>query len=138
MLNYIKAELWKVLHRRGVYVLLALLLLCTALFFMLYSYGGFSSLAKGISVTMVVGMLAAPLLVQLVDGGTADTLKNELSFGSLLYTSLKNVVNWRYLTKGGVALQSKKKTILAVAALVAVSYTHLDVYKRQVPRYGRR
>ena len=81
MLNYIKAELWKVLHRRGVYVLLALLLLCTALFFMLYSYGGFSSLAKGISVTMVVGMLAAPLLVQLVDGGTADTLKNELSFG---------------------------------------------------------
>lgn len=47
MLNYIKAELWKVLHRRGVYVLLALLLLCTALFFMLYSYGGFSSLAKG-------------------------------------------------------------------------------------------
>ena len=26
MLNYIKAELWKVLHRRGVYVLLALLL----------------------------------------------------------------------------------------------------------------
>lgn len=41
MLNYIKAELWKVLHRRGVYVLLALLLLCTALFFMLYSYGGF-------------------------------------------------------------------------------------------------
>ena len=49
MLNYIKAELWKVLHRRGVYVLLALLLLCTALFFMLYSYGGFSSLAKGIS-----------------------------------------------------------------------------------------
>ena len=81
MLNYIKAELWKVLHRRGVYVLLALLLLCTALFFMRYSYGGFSSLAKGISVTMVVGMLAAPLLVQLVDGGTADTLKNELSFG---------------------------------------------------------
>ena len=81
MLNYIKAELGKVLHRRGVYVLLALLLLCTALFFMLYSYGGFSSLAKGISVTMVVGMLAAPLLVQLVDGGTADTLKNELSFG---------------------------------------------------------
>lgn len=81
MLNYIKAELWKVLHRRGVYVLLALLLLCTALFFMLYCYGGFSSLAKGISVTMVVGMLAAPLLVQLVDGGTADTLKNELSFG---------------------------------------------------------
>ena len=81
MLNYIKAELWKVLHRRGVYVLLALLLLCTALFFMLYSYGGFSSLAKGISVTMVVGMLAAPLLVQLVDGSTADTLKNELSFG---------------------------------------------------------
>ena len=79
--TYIKAELWKVLHRRGVYVLLALLLLCTALFFMLYSYGGFSSLAKGISVTMVVGMLAAPLLVQLVDGGTADTLKNELSFG---------------------------------------------------------
>ena len=27
MLNYIKAELWKVLHRRGVYVLLALSLI---------------------------------------------------------------------------------------------------------------
>ena len=39
------------------------------------------TMALTISVTMVVGMLAALLLVQLVDGGTADTLKNELSFG---------------------------------------------------------
>ena len=81
MLNYIKAELWKVSRRRGLYVLLALLAACAALFTALYSQQNFAYLAQAVSATMVVGFLAAPLLVQLVDGGGADTLKNELSFG---------------------------------------------------------
>ena len=81
MLNYIKAELWKVSRRRGFYVLLALLAACAALFTALYSQQDFAYLAQAVSTTMVVGFLTAPLLVQLVDGGGADTLKNELSFG---------------------------------------------------------
>ena len=32
MLNYIKAELWKVSRRQVFYILLALLVLCTAVF----------------------------------------------------------------------------------------------------------
>ena len=81
MLNYIKAELWKVSRRQVFYILLALLVLCTAVFTGTSSLKGFPYLAQAVSATMVVGFLAAPLLVQLVDGGGADTLKNELSFG---------------------------------------------------------
>ena len=81
MLNYIKAELWKVSRRQVFYILLALLVLCTAVFTGTSSLKGFPSLAAAVSNTMITGFLAAPLLVQLVDGGGADTLKNELSFG---------------------------------------------------------
>ena len=81
MLNYIKAELWKVSRRQVFYILLALLVLCTAVFTGTSSLQGFPSLAAAVSNTMITGFLAAPLLVQLVDGGGADTLKNELSFG---------------------------------------------------------
>ena len=80
MLNYIRAELWKVSRRPVFYVLLALLAACAALFTVLYS-STFAYLAEAVSTTMVTGFLAAPLLVQLVDGGGPDTLKNELSFG---------------------------------------------------------
>lgn len=81
MLNYIKAELWKVSRRRSACAMAVCLLLCTALFFWIYASGGFRSLATGISSTMLLGMLLAPPLVQLVDSQTADTLKNELGFG---------------------------------------------------------
>ena len=81
VLNYIKAELWKVSRRQVFYILLALLVLCTAVFTGTSSLKGFPSLAAAVSNTMITGFLAAPLLVQLVDGGGADTLKNELSFG---------------------------------------------------------
>ena len=81
MLNYIKAELWKVSRRQVFYILLALLVLCTAVFTGTSSLNGFPSLAAAVSNTMITGFLAAPLLVQLVDGGGPDTLKNELSFG---------------------------------------------------------
>ena len=81
VLNYIKAELWKVSRRQVFYILLALLVLCTAVFTGTSSQKGFPSLAAAVSNTMITGFLAAPLLVQLVDGGGADTLKNELSFG---------------------------------------------------------
>lgn len=80
MLNYIKAELWKVSQRPVFYVLLTVLAACTALFTVMYS-GSFAQLAEAVSTTMITGFLAAPLLVQLVDGGGADTVKNELSFG---------------------------------------------------------
>ncbi len=81
MLNYIKAELWKVSRRPVFYILLAVLAASTALFTAMCSSGGFSYLAEAVSTTMVTGFLAAPLLVQLVDGGGAEALKNELSFG---------------------------------------------------------
>ena len=84
MLNYIKAELWKVSRRQVFYILLALLVLCTAVFTGTSSLKGFPSLAAAVSNTMITGFLAAPLLVQLVDGGGADTLKNELRIKTVI------------------------------------------------------
>ena len=81
MLNYIKAELWKVFRRKSCYVLAALLLFCAHLYGWLFSGGYFADLAAGVSLTMVTGMPLAPLLAHLVDAGSRDTLKNELSFG---------------------------------------------------------
>lgn len=81
MLNYIRAELWKVARQRGLWVLVAALLLCTGLFTWVYSAGGFADLVAAASTTMFVGVLVAPLLAWLVDDRVSDTLKNELSFG---------------------------------------------------------
>ena len=55
MLNYIKAELWKVSRRQVFYILLALLVLCTAVFTGTSSLKGFPSLAAAVSNTMITG-----------------------------------------------------------------------------------
>ena len=82
MLNYIKAELWKAFRHKGIYGLALFLGLCTALFtFMMLEADDFSQMASAASTTMLLGMLAAPLIAQVVDGGTLSTLKNEVSFG---------------------------------------------------------
>ncbi len=83
MLNYIKAELWKVSRHRSLYALTALLVLCAAVYCGVIGMisGSFGKLAGAVSVTMITGMLAAPLVAQLIDGGVAETLKNEVSFG---------------------------------------------------------
>ena len=81
MLNYIKAELWKALHHCITWITTAFLALCTALFGLLMGSAGYAELVGGASLTMLTGMLAVPLLVQVVDSNRGESLKNELSFG---------------------------------------------------------
>lgn len=82
MLNYIKAELWKAFRNRGMYLLLFLLLLGTGLFAaLMLAADTFAEMASAATTTMLLGVLVAPPLAQLVDGGTQGTLKNEVSFG---------------------------------------------------------
>lgn len=96
MLNYIKAELWRIFHQRGIYLLAAALSGGTLLFCAAFHNGSFQGLASAVCVTMIVGVLAAPALAQMVDSCAMGTAKNELSFGltreriylGRLYTSL--------------------------------------------------
>lgn len=83
MLNYIKAELWKVSRRRSFWVLAGILAALAFLFFLLYAMaeGTLAELAGDLPAFQFVGMLLAPLLVQTVDSHCTDTMKNELSFG---------------------------------------------------------
>lgn len=86
MLNYIRAELYRALHRKNIYVLLGLLLLGE----LLLSLG--SDAWPGPAFLDMVGMMAAMLPVgnyltvllahfTLSDPYRHDTLKNEVSFG---------------------------------------------------------
>lgn len=83
MLNYVKAELWKVSRRRSFWALAGILAVLAFLFFLLcaMSEATLAELAGDLSAFQFVGMLLAPLLVQTVDSHCTDTMKNELSFG---------------------------------------------------------
>ena len=82
MLNYIQAELWKASRTKGLYLLALLLVLLTGLFTALMLFAeDFAQMASAASTTMLLGMLVAPLITQVVDGGVLSTLKNEVSFG---------------------------------------------------------
>ena len=82
MLNYIQAELWKASRTKGLYLLALLLVLLTGLFTALMLFAeDFAQMASAASTTMLLGMLVAPLITQVVDGGVLSTMKNEVSFG---------------------------------------------------------
>lgn len=81
MLNYIKAELWKLSQRPALFVLGGVLFLLMALYASMMSAGEFYNLAAAGGITSGAGLLFVPLLVLLVDDGTLDTLKNETAFG---------------------------------------------------------
>lgn len=88
MLNYIRAEWYKVVHRRYFWVSLCLLLGLEGLFVLtlaMESLGGlqFSELVAILCVTMMAGVYLSILCVDLVDSDQSKgaTLKNEVSFG---------------------------------------------------------
>ena len=82
MLNYIQAELWKASRTKGLYVLALLLAVLTGLFTALMLFAeDFAQMASAAATTMLLGMLVAPLITQVVDGGILSTMKNEVSFG---------------------------------------------------------
>lgn len=81
MLNFIKAELWKVSRRMSFYVVMGFLLLCAHLFGLLFVGDSFHQLVSGICGTMFAGLVAVPMLVELVDKSFGETLRNESSFG---------------------------------------------------------
>lgn len=82
MLNYIKAELWRASRHKGIYILVLILVALTALFTaLMLSAEVFYQMASAATTTMLLGLLVAPLLTNIVDGGSLSTLKNEVSFG---------------------------------------------------------
>ena len=82
MLNYIQAELWKASRTKGLYVLAILLVILTGLFAALMLLAeDFAQMASAAATTMLLGMLVAPLIAQVADGGALGTMKNEVSFG---------------------------------------------------------
>lgn len=82
MLNYIKAELWKASRSKGMYALVLFLVLSTGLFtWIMLAADRFAQMASAASTTMLLGMLVAPLLTQVVDGGAWSSMKHEVSFG---------------------------------------------------------
>lgn len=133
MLNYIKAELWKAFRYKGTCVLVLILAALTALFTVLMlSAEAFYQMASAASTTMLLGLLVAPLLTQLVDGGALHTLKNEISFGLprqriylgkliaglLLGLGLSLLLLGGYLLTGWLVLpHSGKEDLLAVAVV---------------------
>lgn len=81
MLNYVRAELWKISRRKAFYMLLLLLFGGMLFFAVFFSGGSYYNLVVAVNATMVTGMLAAPLLAELVSEQVAETVKNELAFG---------------------------------------------------------
>lgn len=81
MLNYIRAELWKVSRRGSFYVVTGVLLFLAHLFGFTFSGNSFLQLTGGVCTTMITGFMAAPALAQLVDNGFSETVRNEVSFG---------------------------------------------------------
>ena len=83
MLNYIKAELYKALHRPYLWVLLAVMLALEELFLWLLVSASFVDMVAVLSPLMTAGnFLVIPLSHLVVSGPYGSgTLKNELSFG---------------------------------------------------------
>ena len=144
MLNYIKAELWKASRSKGLYLLALLLILLTGLFTALMLLAeDYAQMASAASTTTLLGMLVAPLITQVVDGGALGTLKNEVSFGLsrgriylgklaaglLLGLSLCLVLVGGYLAVGWVALpHGGQKDLAALAAVAAALAGALPVW----------
>ena len=108
MLNYIKAELWKAAHRRGICIFYLVLFLLAIVYCTQISGGAFPNVLSGLCMTLVLGALMGPILAQQVDGGTQDTLKNELSFGrsreQIYLGKLASVLLIGFLVAGGIFL----------------------------------
>ena len=87
MLNYLRAELYKLFRRRPLYVMTGLLIAGEGLFCLSWAYGWpgaeFSDMVSLMTVTMPVGLyLTIPLAwLAASDTGRGGPLKNEVSFG---------------------------------------------------------
>ena len=63
MLNYIKAELWKVSRQGSFYVVTGVLLFCAHLYVLLFTGRSFYQLVSGACGTMFAGVAVVPALV---------------------------------------------------------------------------
>lgn len=85
VLNYLRAELYKALHRNYFWIMLAVMLALEALFalFLWFGANDFAYLTGVMTSTMPVGSFLAILLADLVasDPFKTGTMKNELAFG---------------------------------------------------------
>ena len=84
MLNYIRAELWKLRRRKYLWVLLAVMLGLEGLFAVMSAWHrDFSDLVELGAATMLLGLYLSIFLADMVfsDQYKIGTLKNEISFG---------------------------------------------------------
>ena len=84
MLNYIKAELYKICRRKYTWIFLSVVLVLVAIFiFVWVGPFRFSDMVALLSSTMMFGSFLAVIIVDIVlsDPFRSGTLKNEVSFG---------------------------------------------------------
>lgn len=84
MLNYIKAELFKVVHRKYFWIFLAVMLALESFFALAWAgFDDFALLTAAMTTTMPIGSFLAILLADVVvsEPLKTGTIKNEISFG---------------------------------------------------------
>lgn len=127
MLNYIRAELYKVTHRLYTWIMLGLILLGEGLMFIIWfdqrRYMTFYDAVHVVGMMMIAGFLATFFTCDIVFAGQHQngTLKNEVSFG----LSRDKIYLGKFIAM----------TILSIAAMVIALGVYLGVCRVILPDY---
>ena len=128
MLNYIRAELYKVTHRLYTWIMLGLILLGEVFMFIIWfdqrSYMTFYDAVHVVGMMMILGFIATIFTCDIVFAGQHQngTLKNEVSFG----LSRAKIYWGKFIAM----------TILSLAAMVIALGVYLGVCRIILPDYA--
>ena len=128
MLNYIRAELYKVTHRTYTWIILGLILLGEGFMFIIWSdqrtYMTFFEAVRVVGMMMILGFFATLFTCDMVFAGQHQngTLKNEVSFG----LSRAKIYWGKFIAM----------TILSIAAMVIALGIYLGVCRLILPDYS--
>ena len=128
MLNYIRAELYKVVHRPYTWIMLALILLGEGFMFIIWfdqrDYMTFYDAVHVVGMMMIMGFIATIFTCDIVFAGQHQngTLKNEVSFG----LSRSKIYWGKFITM----------TILSVLAMLIALGVYLAVCRIILPDYA--
>ena len=128
MLNYIRAELYKVTHRVYTWIMLGLILLGEGFMFLVWfdnrDYTTFFEAVQVVGMMMILGFFATLFTCDMVFAGQHQngTLKNEVSFG----LSRTKIYLGKFITM----------TLLSIAAMVIALGVYLSVCRLMLPDYS--
>ena len=128
MLNYIRAELYKVTHRLYTWIMLGLILLGEGLMFIIWfdnrKYTTFYDAVSVVGMMMVIGFIATIFTCDIVFAGQHQngTLKNEVSFG----LSRSKIYLGKFIAM----------TLLSIAAMVIALGVYIGVCRLMLPDYS--